>query len=74
MAYVNFKDLTRRTASDKVLHDKVFNIAKNLKYMMDIKEVLLQWFMNSLIKKLLLRVQINLLAAVLKMRIFQTKC
>ena len=32
MAYVNFKDLTRRTASDKVLHNKVFNIAKNLKY------------------------------------------
>ena len=32
MAYVDFKDLTRRTASDKILHDKAFNIAKNLKY------------------------------------------
>ena len=31
-AYRVFKDLLRRTASDKVLHDKAFNIAKNLKY------------------------------------------
>ena len=28
----NFKDLARRTASDKVLKDKAFNIAKNPKY------------------------------------------
>ena len=32
MAYGDFKDLKRRTASDKVLRDKVFNIAKNPKY------------------------------------------
>ena len=32
MAYGDFKDLTRRTASDKILHDKTFNIAKNPKY------------------------------------------
>ena len=32
MAYGDFKDLTRRRASDKVLRDKAFNIAKNLKY------------------------------------------
>ena len=32
MAYGDFKDLNRRTAADKVLHDKVFNIAKDLKY------------------------------------------
>ena len=32
MAYGDFKDLTRRTASDKVLRDKAFNIAKNVKY------------------------------------------
>ena len=32
MAYGDFKDLTRRTASDKILHDKTFNIAKYLKY------------------------------------------
>ena len=27
-----FKDLPRRTASDKILHDKAFNIAKNAKH------------------------------------------
>ena len=32
MAYGDFKDLTRKTASDKVLRDKTFNIAKNPKY------------------------------------------
>ena len=32
MAYEDFKDLTRRTAFDEILHDKTFNIAKNLKY------------------------------------------
>ena len=30
--YGDFKDLTRRTASDKILPDKAFNIAKNQKY------------------------------------------
>ena len=28
----NFKDLTRRTASDKISRDKAFNIAKNTNY------------------------------------------
>ena len=32
MAHGDSKDLTRRTASDKILHDKTFNIAKNLNY------------------------------------------
>ena len=32
MAYGDFKYLTRRTASDKILRDKAFNIAKNPKY------------------------------------------
>ena len=32
MAYGDFKDLTRRTASDKILRDKAFNIAKATKY------------------------------------------
>ena len=32
MTYGDFKDLTRRTASDKILHDKASNIAKNPKY------------------------------------------
>ena len=32
MDYGDFKDLTRRAASDKVWHDKAFNIAKNPKF------------------------------------------
>ena len=32
MVYENFKDLSRRRASDTILHDKAFNIAKNPKY------------------------------------------
>ena len=32
MAYENLKDLTRRTASDKILRDKAFNISKNPKF------------------------------------------
>ena len=32
MAYGYFKDLKRRTFSEKVLRDKAFNIAKNPKY------------------------------------------
>ena len=32
MAYGDFKDLARRTASDKILRDKAFNSAKNAKY------------------------------------------
>ena len=32
MAYGDFKDLAKRTASDKVLRDKAFKIAKNPKY------------------------------------------
>ena len=32
MTYGDFKDLTRRTAFDKILCDEAFNIAKNPKY------------------------------------------
>ena len=32
MAHGDFKDLARRTASDKVFRNKAFNIAKNPKY------------------------------------------
>ena len=32
MAYGGFKNLTGRTTSDKLLRDKVFNIANNAKY------------------------------------------
>ena len=31
MAYGNFKDFDRRTVSDKIFHDKAFNIARNPK-------------------------------------------
>ena len=49
MVYRYFKDLTKRTASDKVLRDKAFNIAK-ISNIMNIKEVLLLWFIIFLIK------------------------
>ena len=32
MAYGDFKDLAKITAGDKVLRDKAFNIAKDLKF------------------------------------------
>ena len=32
MSSGDFEDLPRRTASDKVLRNKAFNIAENLKY------------------------------------------
>ena len=32
MDYADFKNLAKRTASDKVLEDKAFNIDKNLGY------------------------------------------
>ena len=32
MVYGGFKDLAKRTASDKVLRHKAFNVAKNTKY------------------------------------------
>ena len=69
MIYEYFKHLTRTTASDKILH----LILLKIRSMVDIEGVLLQWFINFLIKRLLLRVQLNLLVVVLKMRIFQTK-
>ena len=45
MAYGDFKDLTRRTASDKILLDKAYNIAKNPKHDVYIK------FLASMIYK-----------------------
>ena len=39
MAYGKYKDLTKRTQSDKVLRNKAFEIASNpIQNMMDIKE------------------------------------
>ena len=47
MAYGDFKDLTRRTASDKILRYKVFNNAKNLKqdgYQTDFASMVYKFF------------------------------
>ena len=62
MVYGDFKDLTGRTASDKILRDKAFNIAKNPKY--DGYQHGLASMVYFLIKKLLV--------VVIKMRIFYT--
>ena len=40
MAYGDFKDSTKRTASDKILREKAFDTAKNFKYDGYQKEVL----------------------------------
>ena len=64
MTYGNFKDLTERTASGKVLRDKGFNIAK-IWNMMGIKGIMFQRLKHFLIKKLL--------AEQLKMKICEKK-
>ena len=48
MAYGDFKDLVRRTTSDRVLRVKAFNIAKNPKY--DGYQSIIKVFINFLIK------------------------
>ena len=63
MAYGDFKDLTRRTASDKILHDKHLILLKM--WTMDINMYLLKWSTNILINKIVVNV--------LKMRVFRTK-
>ena len=61
MAYGGFKDFARRIASDKLLRDEAFNIAKNPKYDGYQREFA-SWFTNFLIKTLkvvaLIRMQI----------------
>ena len=50
MAYGEFKYLSRRTGSHKVLIDKAFNIAKNLKfdrYQRGIASVTYKFFIKS---------------------------
>ena len=64
MAYGDFEDLTRRTASDKILHDKAFHIAKNPKH--DEYQRRLAWMAYKCFNK-------KLLVEQLKMRIFQIK-
>ena len=48
MTYGNFKDLARRATSEKVLWDKA--LVLQMQNMMDIKDALLQWFINFFIK------------------------
>ena len=63
MAYADFKDLAIRTASDKRLPDKTFNIAKNPKY---------DGYQRSLASVVYKCFDKKLLAVVLKMRTCQT--
>ena len=49
MAYGDFKDLAKRTAADKVLKNKAFNIVKNPKYD-GYQRGLALWFIVFLIK------------------------
>ena len=48
MAYGDFKHLNRRAATDKVLRDKAFNIAK-IQNMMDINVDLFQWLKKNFV-------------------------
>ena len=71
MAYGDFKDLTRRTVSAKILRDKAFNIAK-IQNIMDINVDLHKWSINFLMKKLQL-VPVPLQINLLQMKICHTK-
>ena len=65
MAYGDFNDLNRRTFADKLLRLKHIILLK-IQNMIDIKELLLQWLINLLIKKPLV--------AVLKFKAFIMRC
>ena len=64
MAYGNFKDLTRRTTSNKILHEKVFNIAENPKY---------DGYQRGLASNVYKFLRKKLLVVVLKMKLFLIK-
>ena len=64
MTYGDFKDLTRRTASDKILREKAFNITKSLKYDG------YQRGLDLMVYKILIK---NLFVLLLKRKIVQTK-
>ena len=56
MPYGNFKDLTRRIASDKILRDKAFNIAKSAKndgYQRGLASMVYKFFYKKLLAVLL---------------------
>ena len=44
MTYEDFKDIKRRTASDKILRDKAFNIAKNPGYQRGLASIVYKCF------------------------------
>ena len=74
MAYGDLKDLTRKTAYDKILCDKAFNISKNPKYdgyLRGLASIVYECFTKE--KKTLVSVQINLLVVILKLKISQEK-
>ena len=74
MAYGDLKDLTRKTAYDKILCDKAFNISKNPKYdgyLRGLASIVYECFTKK--KKTLASVQINLLVVILKLKISQEK-
>ena len=56
MAYADFKDLPRRTARDKVLHNKLVNVAKIPKhdeYQRDLAYMIYNFLMKSILVVLL---------------------
>ena len=64
MAYGDFKDLAKRTAADKVLRDKAFNIAKNPKYdgyQRELASMVYKFFDKKLQVVVSLCLQINLI-------------
>ena len=86
MAYGDFRDISRKTASDKLLRDKVFNIAENLKYDGSQRGLAPMVDINFLIKNLLELIfplptygqklqlrQINLHVMLLKLKLCQNK-
>ena len=71
MAYSGFKDLPRRSTSDKSLRNKAFDIAKNPKY--DRYQCGLASIVYEFVIKSLLHLQVNLLIVALsKIRLYQT--
>ena len=64
MVYGDYKDLTSKTTSDKILHNKAVNIAKNLKY---------DGYQRGLALMVYKCFDKKLMVVVLKMRIYQTK-
>ena len=83
MAYGGFKDFTRRTAADKVLRDKAFNIAKDPKsdgYRRELASMIYKFFdkknTSSGIKSMLQNEQLSeeLHAPIIKKKIKKEKC